>query len=94
MEGCWDIIVCHVIFSTLQIPCESCWKGAGSRGWQVPGGLGVYSVAQESSAGLGLERQRRLPVLPKQLYVTASQSQLQSLWMSWRLEGKQTKNSS
>lgn len=42
----------------------------------MPGGLGVYSVAQERSAGPGLERQRRLPVLPKEQYITASQSHI------------------
>lgn len=87
----YNCLSCH--FCTLHIPCEACWKGAGSRGWQVPGGLGVYSVTQESSAGLGLERQLRLPVLPKKLHITGLQSKIQSLWISWRLEEKQTKSS-
>lgn len=61
----------------------------GSRQPRMTGAtrLGVYSVTMKSGAGRGLERQRRLLVLSKELYVTAIQSQLQNLWK------KQTKSS-
>lgn len=72
----------------MQIPHESCWKRAGSRGWQVPGGRGVYSVTQERRSDLGLQRPRSSedPCLPLQFHPQTSfwhwrQRKLQSTFL-------------